>query len=544
MIFDWNFDLLSVGVTVSSIAILGFVVFFSQKKSATNRTFLFFSLCTIVYGTVNYLNYQVISPSAVLWLLRLTLFFAVWHAFSFFQLFFVFPKQKIKFPSLYKYVLIPWVILVAILTLSPLVFSGIEENIAVGQVTNPERGPGMAVFGATTVFLVIAGIFLLFKKLYRATGIAKIQFRFILIGVLPTFSLLILFNFVFPVIFNNLRFIPLAPVFFLPLVVFTFYAIIKHHLFNTKIIATEIITFLLVIISFFEVLFSRGVGEIFFRTAIFLGLLFFGILLIKSVLREVRQREALERLTKDLEHANRRLAELVKLKSEFLSIASHQLRTPTSIAKGMLSMVLDDTVKGAKREDFIKKSFQGVQRLERIIRDLLNASELEGEKMKLECKPVDLLPIMAEVVEERRGAADKKGLELIVKGHVGAGKDKKCPLVMADQVKIVEVVANLIDNATNYTPSGSITLWCQNSTDGKYLEIHVKDTGIGISKEDKAKLFKKFSRGERSPGINPNGSGLGLFIVKKIAEGCGGSITAKSAGVNKGSEFVISLRIA
>lgn len=245
----------------------------------------------------------------------------------------------------------------------------------------------------------------------------------------------------------------------------------------------------------------------------------------------------LKLLNRRLGEANRRLEELVQLKSEFLSIASHQLRTPTSIAKGMLSMVLDGTVKGAQREDFINKSFQGVMRLERIIRDLLNASELEGEKMKLECAPEDIEAIIAQVIEERKSNVDKKGLTIEFKQS-----KKKAPLVLMDKIKMVEVMANLIDNATNYTEKGGITIWCEQNPAGKMLNLHVKDTGIGISEADWPKLFKKFSRGERSPQINPNGSGLGLFIIKKIVEGCGGSIKVESKGVDKGSDFIVTLR--
>src|SRR3989344_327201 len=97
-----NTDLLSVGMAVTAIGILGFVVFFNNRKSITNRSFLFFSLATIAYGILNYINYQVTSLIQILWFLRLTLFFAIWHAFSFFQLFYVFPKEKTVFPLYYK----------------------------------------------------------------------------------------------------------------------------------------------------------------------------------------------------------------------------------------------------------------------------------------------------------------------------------------------------------------------------------------------------------------------------------------------------------
>src|ERR1700733_8533012 len=102
-----NLDLLSVGFAIAGIGILGFMVFFSDRKSITNRMFLFFSFVTIIWGAVNYLDYQVSSPIWVLWLLRFEIFFAVWHAFSFFQLFYVFPQTQLAFPKWYKFGLIP-----------------------------------------------------------------------------------------------------------------------------------------------------------------------------------------------------------------------------------------------------------------------------------------------------------------------------------------------------------------------------------------------------------------------------------------------------
>ncbi len=249
-------------------------------------------------------------------------------------------------------------------------------------------------------------------------------------------------------------------------------------------------------------------------------------------------KQEIEKATIDLREANQRLEELLQQKSEFLSIASHQLRTPTSIAKGMLSMVVDGTVKGAQKEDFIAKSFLGVIRLERIIRDLLSASELEGEKLTLECAPNDIETIIGDVILERKQLAEQKGLKLEFKKA-----KEKFPLVMIDKIKILEVIANLLDNAIHYTEKGSITIWCEENKKNM-VEVHFKDTGMGIAKEDWKKLFQKFSRGDRSPLINPNGSGLGLFIVKKIVESCNGTIETKSEGAGKGSEFIVSLHIA
>src|SRR5438093_6604939 len=100
-----NFDLLSVGITVAGIGILGFTVFFNNPKSITNKSFLLFSLVSVFWGIANYLNYKFSSETYILWTLRILIFLATWHAFSLFQLLYVFPKEEVRFSKSYKYIL-------------------------------------------------------------------------------------------------------------------------------------------------------------------------------------------------------------------------------------------------------------------------------------------------------------------------------------------------------------------------------------------------------------------------------------------------------
>src|SRR3989338_5870922 len=118
-----NFDLLSVGIAVAGIGILGFVIFFSQPRSVTNKSFLFFSLLTIIWGISNYFNYQIRSPELALWVLRMHLFVSTWHAFSFFLLTYVLPKEKIRFSKIFIFGLLPFVLFTSLVMLTPLGFS-------------------------------------------------------------------------------------------------------------------------------------------------------------------------------------------------------------------------------------------------------------------------------------------------------------------------------------------------------------------------------------------------------------------------------------
>ena len=531
-----NFDLLSVGITVAAIGILGFAIFFDNRKSVTNKTFLGFSLITILYGVFNYINYQTASPELILWFLRLTIFWAVWHAFSFFQLFYVFPEEKINFPPYYKYFILPLTALASILTLTPWVFSRIEQ-VVMGGVSNPVRGPVIIVFGATVVLLAGSGIFFLIKKTWQAEGKLRSQLRLILLGATSTFSLIIVFNFILPVIFNQLRFIPLAPVFFFPLIIATAYAIFRHGLLNMKVVTVDILTFLLVVSILFEVLISSSTAEIFFRTIIFILLLTFGILLSKSIRREIKQREALQILTEELEVANEELRKLDQAKSEFISIASHQLRSPLTVIRGYIAMFREGTfgaITEQARDALGKVSFSAEQ-LIKLVASLLNLSRIESGKIKYDFTKGDFVKLVKGIVEEFIPYARDKGVEL----HMEDYADGSIPLLF-DSDKIREVVVNLIDNAIKYSPKGKISVSLSKNAS---ILLLVKDSGIGIAKEDIRKLFAKFSRSTDAQKVDPNGMGIGLYFVKRVVEDHGGKVWADSEGVGNGSTFTVELPI-
>ncbi|MBW1728504.1 MAG: GAF domain-containing sensor histidine kinase [Deltaproteobacteria bacterium] len=208
--------------------------------------------------------------------------------------------------------------------------------------------------------------------------------------------------------------------------------------------------------------------------------------------------EVVDEQTKDIKEMNTRLQELLKMKSEFLTVASHQLRTPTSIVRGYLSMAVDDKdrMPSDQREMLIKNALAGVNRLERIIHDLLSVTELEGG------------------------------------------------MVLADEVRVKEAIRNLVDNAIRYTEKGHVSVALRAMQEDKKAEIIVEDTGIGMSDNDKKHLFGKFVRGEGVLQVHPDGTGLGLFITRQFIELMNGTVQAESAGKGKGSTFKITLPIA
>jgi signal transduction histidine kinase len=255
-----------------------------------------------------------------------------------------------------------------------------------------------------------------------------------------------------------------------------------------------------------------------------------------SVLTNSQLFEEISNDTKKLQKINTELSEMLESKSTFLSVASHQLRTPVSIAKGMLSMVVDGIVKDDKKDLFIKRSLVAVERLSEIIHDLLSANAVESSKYTLNKEATDIEAIIEKTIKERQEIVQFKKLKLIF------NKSRNLvPKLFVDPTKTREVISNLIDNAIQYTPNGDIEINTFIKDNKFYFEI--KDSGIGIAKEDMKKLFKKLSRLTNAIAVRPDGSGLGLYLVKKIIKAHKGNVIVRSEGINKGSTFTLFLPI-
>ena len=537
-IFLKHFDLILVGVVSFSIGILGFIVFLNNRKSVTNEIFLLLSLISISYSIVNYMSYQSVDRDFVLWLLRLVIFSATWYSFCLFSFFYVFPREISEFPIWYKYGVAPIVFIVSILTLTPLVFSGIKGLSSIpGETSEASLGPLVSLFGITAISLVFASIFLLFKKTRESVGLEKKQFQLILIGTFTTYILIIIFNLIFPIVLKDVGFIKFTPIFLFPSVAFISYAIIKHGLFDIKIIATELLVFVIWIIVFVEILTKTSWEERIIESVIFLFVVVFGIFLIRSVRKEVSQREKFELLSKELGVANAKLQELDQMKTDFISIASHQLRTPLTAIKGYSSMILEGTygdtslkIKGA-----VDKIFQSAQRLIYIVNDLLDISRIEQGRFQLALEEVKIANVLRDVVEELKPNAEKKSLDLSFSVSVDDAEVK----IKADPSKIRQVLTNLVDNAIKYTPSGYVK--AELKKDGNGILISVKDSGAGMSQETLSNLFQKFTRAKNVTKLHTDGSGLGLYIAKQIIDAHQGKIWAESAGEGQGSRFCVEL---
>ncbi|PWB39069.1 MAG: hypothetical protein C3F02_00410 [Parcubacteria group bacterium] len=244
----------------------------------------------------------------------------------------------------------------------------------------------------------------------------------------------------------------------------------------------------------------------------------------------------LQKANRDLQEANMHLRDLDKAKSEFLSIASHQLRTPISAIKGYLSMLMDGDfgkVTSPRIKEVLAGVYESSNRLARQVDIFLDVSRIESGHLKLDKHPIQINNLIDSVVAELQNQVIKKGLKLNFKA------DKSTPMIVADPDKIRNVIINLVDNAVKYTPQGAVIV--STKYDQDFLTFMVKDTGIGIDPAEVGGLFRKFVRGSGVAQIHTGGSGLGLFIAQKMIKEHGGQIWAESEGKGLGSTFQFTL---
>lgn len=235
--------------------------------------------------------------------------------------------------------------------------------------------------------------------------------------------------------------------------------------------------------------------------------------------------------TRELSRTNEKLKSLDETKDEFITMASHQLRTPLTSVKGYLSMVLEgDAGKlNAQQKQLLTQSYISSQRMVFLISDLLNLSRLNTGKFVIESAPTDLADVVQSEIDQLAETAKSRSITLNYE------KPETFPLLMLDETKIHQVVMNFIDNAIYYTPAeGTITVSLHETPTA--IEYRVQDTGIGVPKSEQHKLFTKFYRAGNARRARPDGTGLGLFMAKKVIAAQGGAIIFESEE-GKGSTF-------
>lgn len=423
-------------------------------------------------------------------------------------------------------------VLIGMLVLPTIIFGSTSLNIAGLNFTNCDREAveGILVYYnyiveiLFAVWIVVYGVY----KYYKAGEANKKQIALCTVGLS-----LFLFSFAFGNIIGSISenwVFGQVGLFGLPIfAIFLSILVGQYQSFKTKVFSTELLVIILWVLIV-SMLFVEDLALIHIILIITLiATIGLGILLIRSVKREINQKDKLALLKNDLETANKNLTTLDATKDEFLSFATHQLRSPlTSVKWGLGSL------KENYDEKTVDKLLTTTDDLISTVNDLLDISKIEQGGLVMKMEEFDLHDFVGRIVEEFRMTAEQKGLRLAFTGDIVPS------FVTADQTKLRQVFVNLIDNAIKYTKAGDIKVVFRRK--GDIAEVSVWDTGPGIAPEELKDLFDKFLRGAAGKA-SQGGSGLGLYLAKKIIENHKGRIFATSPGLGKGSVFTVSLSL-
>ncbi len=526
------------------IASLGiaYLVFLKTKRSLLGSTLLFVTIVFSLWSIFDLFIWATNNPKSVLffWSLQVFLEFILFTSSLYLTYLFVWRKNiQISWGWFFLLLFIPIAIFI------PYSYNLIGVTLAdCNAIEGPLAQYGSYIFEALSILFILLTAY----RAWKANEIRRAEIEHFTIGIV-IFLLAFSWGNIIGSFIDNWAAAQAGLIGMPVFIGILSYLIIKYRSFNTKIFGVQILVGALIILIL-GLLFISDITIIHIAisgTLIFvIGL---GYLLMQSVAKEIEQREHLEQLRIKLEQtnlsleiANDKLKDLDKLKTEFLSLASHQLRSPLTAIKGYTSMLLEGdfgTVNDNQKQA-IDRVYQSVGHLTKVVEDLLNVTKIELGGMQYSMAPFDVAQTVKDISEEQRMNALQKGLKLIFEADM-SNKTYTC---LGDQEKLRQVFMNFIDNSIKYTKHGSIVVKVEKSTDTKKIRFSVTDTGMGMKQETIANIFDKFKRTDASKKENTGGSGLGLYLAKQIVEAHHGKVIVTSPGEGYGSTFAVELALA
>jgi signal transduction histidine kinase len=508
---------------------LGLYIYFQRKQNPVNVSFVLLALSNF-FWIIGMIGFRWSTEHlTALWWCRVLYFFPVFIALNFLLFTIAFRRQEKKSINQHRILLFLPALIVGVLVFIP--------KFVIVDVSIRRFGEKAIFFGNGYIIYCIYyftyfswAFFNLFFYLKKARFLVKKQTYWIILGTFLPVSFGLVTNLILPVgyIFKFNWFAQIISIIFVGGIA---YAIAKYQLLNIKLVFAQIISTALIFVLFVNIFYFDNFWRLGLNIFVFFLSVIFSAILIRSVLREINQKEKTQKLASQLKEANKKLKKLDEVKSEFILIASHQLRTPLSSIKGYTAMLLEE-IKDPERKDTLNKIFLSNERLIKLVNDLLNLSRIERSKLQFNFKERQLADILDSVVAEFQMLATRRGLKINYERI-------NLPLLKIDEDKLRQVFINIIDNAIKYTLKGKITI--KTYLDEDNVTIAISDTGVGMKQEDIDSIYEKFQRGKTGIDVYPSGTGIGLYIAHKILEAHNGRIWAESKGIDQGSTFYIKL---
>ena len=507
---------------------LGAIILLQNPSAWLNRGFGLFALSTTVYIFIDFLfrltpsliilqsayaAALLVPASATIWILEFC------HK----------PMSKLSYFS--QFVLIS----------APIVFIGITFTpgaliLHVDQLTTlgykGALGPLFPLYGLYFFLYIIFFSSVLLEARQSADPVYRHQLNFIFAGVASYGAVASITSLVLPQVFGIFNLTLFDAPSLLLFVGCTFYAILKFELFNTKVFAAELFIVLLSCFVFIRILLANSLQDRFADAVLLIVTVVIGIFFIRSVLREVRQRELIEAQEKELQIVN-------KQQENLLHFISHEVKGYLTAGESGFASIVEGDFGAASPQlvDMSKAALAKMRAGVSTVMDILDAANMKKGTVQYLKKDFDLAEMISGQCADLIQVGKAKGLQ------VTCDLPKQPLRVLGDEAKLRRhVIRNLVDNSLKYTERGTIhvALSRQNGT----IRFSVEDTGIGITHEDMKNLFTAGGKGKDSTKVNADSTGYGLFVAKSVVEAHGGKIWAESEGQGKGSRFVVELPVA
>lgn len=508
----------------------GFYIFLNDRKSLLNRLLFSISFLVSIWMMINLITWTNIHSNLILFfwsffglVLSLIAILCIYFIYVFLEKKDVSIRIKIIFLTL----------------LAPSLFLTVTRfNLSGFDITNCDAFKfewlPFKIYYTLLGVLALVWVLILLVRKYR-NAVSDLKKQIVLMGLGIELFLFLFFVMIFLASYltqiglladSELEMYGLIGV--LIFIVYINILIVRFKTFNVKLLATQALVWGLVILIGSQFFFIKTSINFVLNGITFLGAVIFGFLLIKSVKKEIKQKENLAKLNTDLE-------KLITQRESLVHLVTHKVKGSFTRTKyifaGMLDGMFGDVNPEMKKiaQMGLESDDNGVKTVDLI----LNAANLQKGTVKYDLKPINLKDLVQSVLVEKKEAAEKKGLQMEVDMPDDEYK------INADVFWLKEVVNNIIENSVRYTKVGSIKISLEKK-DSKILFI-VKDTGIGVSEEDKKNLFTEGGRGKESVKVNVDSTGYGLYTVKLVVEAHGGRVWVESEGSGKGSVFYVEL---
>ncbi len=536
-----EFDTINILLAVSAIfvSLLGLFVYSKDNTNKINSSFFFFTLAVGMWSLLKILSRSVVDEEFVG-----LVFGALYIVAASTPVFFLYFASALTGNNTKKYLIARQIMLfififIAVISLVPNLLVHNVEIISAGEPIVTFNRTFVAIYALFLTSMYAWGYSLIFTKYTRTSTDKKIQLAYILIGTSIPPLVGTITNLILPV-FGIFAFSWVGQISIAIAVSIVVYGMFRHNVFDTRVIVAEVTVFALWLIMFFRIVTSDTVNTVLMSTVTFAATILIGLLLMKSMEREIETHDKLENLTAQLKESNDRLRQLDQLKTEFLSIATHQLRTPLTAIKGYMSLVLEGAYGKVPEslEKVLNNIFKSSSLMAETITDFMNVSRIELGHIEYNKADFNCAQLIQEVVQELQPRAHDAGLKLVLEHECTEGES---PIIYGDYGKVKYIFSNLIENAIKYTPKGTVTVSGEVDTNRKVSRITITDTGIGIDKDELDDLFSKFKRARNAHNINIQGTGLGLYVARKMVRAHDGHIWVESDGEGKGSRFIVEL---